>query len=100
MAGKRMSKSELITALAEKTGMNKKEVTATLEALHAMAAAQLRQHGEFVIPSLVKLTVANKPATPAREGINPFTKLPTTFKARPARKVVKASAVKALKDAL
>ena len=100
MAGKRMSKSEIITALAEKTGMSKKEVTTALEALNAMAAHQLGMHGEFVVPGLVKLSVAHKPATPERQGINPFTKLPTTFKAKPARKVVKASPVKALKDAV
>ena len=41
-----------------------------------------------------------KPATKAREGINPFTKEPTIFKAKPARKVIKARPVKAAKDAL
>ena len=43
---------------------------------------------------------AKKPATKAREGINPFTKEPTIFKAKPARKVIKARPVKAAKDAL
>jgi hypothetical protein len=44
--------------------------------------------------------VIKKPATKAREGINPFTKEPTTFKAKPARKIIKARPVKAAKDAL
>jgi hypothetical protein len=53
-----------------------------------------------VIPGLVKLLVVKKPATKARKGINPFTKEPTVFKAKPARKVIKARPVKAAKDAI
>ena len=33
-------------------------------------------------------------------GINPFTKEPTVFKAKPARKVIKGRPVKAVKDAV
>jgi Bacterial DNA-binding protein len=44
--------------------------------------------------------VVKKPATKARKGINPFTEEPTTFKARPARKIVRARPVKAAKDAV
>ncbi len=100
MAGKRMSKAEFINTFAEKTGMNRKQATATLNTLNAMAAEQLARGGEVVIPGLVKLNVAEKPATQERQGINPFTKQPMTFKAKPARRVVKAHPVKALKDAL
>jgi len=42
--------------------------------------------------------VIKKPAVKARKGINPFTKEPTVFKAKPARKVVKAQVLKAVKD--
>jgi nucleoid DNA-binding protein len=95
-----MSKSQFINTFAEKTGMNKKQATATLNTLNAMAVEQLGSSGELVIPGLVKLNVSEKPATQAREGINPFTKQPMTFKAKPARRIVKARPVKALKDAL
>jgi hypothetical protein len=44
--------------------------------------------------------VIKKPAPKERKGINPFTKEPTVFKAKPARKVLKARPVKAAKDAL
>jgi hypothetical protein len=44
--------------------------------------------------------VIKKPATKARKGINPFTKEPTVFKAKPARKIVKARPIKAVKDAI
>jgi DNA-binding protein HU-beta len=41
-----------------------------------------------------------KPAPPAREGINPFTKEKQKFAAKPASKSVRARAVKAIKDAV
>ena len=100
MAGKRMSKSQFINTFAEKTGMNKKQATVTLNTLNAIAVEQLGTNGELVIPGLVKLNVATKPATQEHEGINPFTKQPMTFKAKPARKVIRAHPVKALKDAI
>jgi nucleoid DNA-binding protein len=53
-----------------------------------------------VIPGLLKLTSVKKAAVPAREGINPFTKEKTMFKARPARTVIKPRPLKALKDAV
>jgi nucleoid DNA-binding protein len=65
-----------------------------------MVVEQLGKSGELVIPGLVRLNVAVKPATPEREGINPFTKQPMIYKAKPARKIVKAYPVKALKDAI
>ena len=53
--------------------------------------------GIFTLPGLLKIKVVRKPATPARTGINPFTKQETTFKAKPARNVVKLQALKSLK---
>ena len=46
----------------------------------------------------MKIKLVHKPAVPEREGINPFTKEPTIFKAKPARNVVKISPLKTLKD--
>ena len=43
------------------------------------------------------MVVVTKPATPERQGINPFTKEPTVFKAKPARTVVKVRPLKKLK---
>ena len=39
------------------------------------------------MPGTAIFQVTEKPAAPAREGLNPFTKEPMTFKARPASKV-------------
>ncbi len=102
MPGKRMSKSQFVATLAEKSGITKKQAAAALKSMSEMVVHQLGKHGpgEVLIPGLLKLNVVIKPATPERQGINPFTKEPTTFKAKPARKVVKARPLKSLKDAI
>ncbi len=102
MPGKRMSKSQFVATLAEKSGITKKQAAAALKSMNELVVHQLSKHGpgEVLIPGLLKLNVVIKPATPEHEGINPFTKERTIFKAKPARKVVKARPVKALKDAI
>jgi len=61
---------------------------------------ELKKSGVFLVPGFAKFVVIKKPATKARKGINPFTKELTVFKARPARKIVRARPVKAAKDAV
>jgi DNA-binding protein HU-beta len=100
MAGSRMSKTEFVEAIATQSGLDKKQVNAVLTALTDVAYKELKAENEVVIPGLVKLTSVTKPAVPEREGINPFTKEKTTFKAKPARKVIKPRPLKALKDAV
>jgi len=102
MSSNRMSKSQFVTALAEKSGLSKKQATAALDTINAMVAQQLGQKGpgEVIIPGLLKLSIVVKPATPQHEGINPFTKQPMTFQAKPARKVIRVRPLKALKDAV
>jgi nucleoid DNA-binding protein len=97
-----MSKSQFVTALAEKSGLNKKQAAAALDTLNVMVAEQLgkRGPGEVLIPGLLRLIVVNKPATSQHAGVNPFTKEPMTYKAKPARKVIKARPLKALLDAV
>lgn len=97
---KRMSKTEFIDAVASESGLDKKQVNAVLEGLNGVIYKELKAENEVVIPGLVKLTAVRKPAVPARKGINPFTKEETTFKARPARTVIKPRPLKALKDAV
>jgi nucleoid DNA-binding protein len=100
MAGNRMSKTEFVEALATQSGLDKKQVNAVLNALTDVVYKELKAQNEVVIPGLVKLTSVTKPATPEREGINPFTKEKTIFKAKPERKVIKPRPLKALKDAV
>ena len=100
MAANRMSKSEFLSSLADKTGLTKKQAAGAMDAVMGIVTEQLKANGEVTIPGVIKLIVSDKPATPERPGINPFTKEPTIIKAKPARKVVKARPVKALKDAV
>jgi nucleoid DNA-binding protein len=102
MASKRMSKTQFVAAVAEKSGLTKKQTNAALEAINMVVTRELGKKGpgEVVFPGLLKLSVVSKPATRQHEGINPFTKEPMTYKARPARKVVKARALKTLTDAV
>jgi len=95
-----MSKTELIEAIASQSGLEKKQVSAVLDALSDVVYRELKAQHEVVIPGLIKLTSVTKPAVPEREGINPFTKQPAIFKAKPARTVIKPRPVKALKDAV
>ena len=99
---KLMSKSELIQKLADEHSekLTRKDVKGVLESLAQVGYQELKKTGTFLVPGFAKFVVIKKPATKARKGINPFTKEPTIFKAKPARKVIKARPVKAAKDAL
>jgi DNA-binding protein HU-beta len=100
MAGKRLTKAQVIAEVATATDIDKKSVTRVFDALQDIIRKQLtgRGPGEFVVPGLVKLRVVKKPATKERQGINPFTKEPITIPAKPASKKVRATALKSLKD--
>ena len=97
---KHMSKTEFIEAIASESGLEKKQVNAVLDSLNGVIYKELKNQNEVVIPGLVKLTAVMKPAVPEHEGINPFTKEKTMFKAKPARTVIKPRPLKALKDAV
>ncbi len=96
---KAMSKSEVTAALSESTGLTKAQVTSLFDSLATLVGKNLQTGGPgiFTVPGLLKIKVVRKAATPARSGINPFTKQETTFKAKPARNVVKLQALKSLK---
>jgi nucleoid DNA-binding protein len=99
---KKLTKGALIQALLDGMGedWSRKSIKDFLDALTQLGHNELKKKGEFVLPGFAKFVVVKKPARPARQGINPFTKEPTTFAAKPAKKVVKARAVKALKDSI
>ena len=97
---KPMSKTAILTALAESTDLTKQQVSGVLDALAALIKTNLAEDGPgvFSLPGLAKIKVVRKPPTPERKGINPFTKEETVFKAQPARNVVKITPLKGLKD--
>jgi DNA-binding protein HU-beta len=98
----KLTKSQIIAALAEGSGIDKKAVSGLLDSLAGLIKKELGKEGpgEFTIPNLVKLKAKSTPATEDRAGVNPFTKQPTTIKGKPASLKVRATPVKALKDLL
>ena len=99
-AVKSRTKSELFTNIAESTDLTRKPVAAVFDEMAGLIKRDLgkRGPGAFTVPGLMKVRVVRKPATKARMGINPFTKEEMMFKAKPARNVVKVTALKNLKD--
>jgi nucleoid DNA-binding protein len=102
MAKKRMTKTEFVAALSKKSGLTKKQAASALDTINVIIAEQLgkRGPGEVLIPDLLKLYVVAKPATHQHNGVNPFTKQPMVYKAKPASKVIKVRPLKALKDSV
>lgn len=100
MAGKALTKSEILVSIAEKTGLARKQVSGVFDAVCELIGKNVSKKGPgvFVMPGMLKIMVIEKPATKARKGINPFTKEEVMFKAKPARRVIKIRPLKALKD--
>lgn len=99
---KSISKSEILKSLADSTGLSKKDVAAVIDGLHELVAKSISKKGSGLInlPGLVKLKVIQKKAVPAKKGVpNPFKPGELMDRAaKPARRVVKAYPLKALKD--
>ncbi len=99
----KQTKSQILSTIADNTGLSKKEVTSVLDEVAGLAHAHLKNggSGEFSVPSLgIKLRRVIKAAREARKGTNPFTGEEIMIKAKPATTSVKATALKALKDAV
>lgn len=98
-SSKPRGQGEVFRTIAEQVGIQRSHVATVFQTMAALIKADLSKAGSgvFKVPGLMRITVKRKPATPARQGINPFTKEPTTFKAKPARNVVRVRPLAALK---
>lgn len=95
------TKSEIYAKIVDDTGLARKDVAAVFESLNGQIKENLggrNATGIFTVPGLLKMRVVNKPPREARMGTNPFTGEEMMFKAKPATRVVKVSALKGLKD--
>jgi nucleoid DNA-binding protein len=99
-AAKARTKSQIIGHIADQTGLTRKEVSSVFEEMSGLIKKDLgrRGPGVFNMMGMMKIRRVHKPAVKARKGINPFTGEEMMFKPKPARNVVKVSALKALKD--
>jgi nucleoid DNA-binding protein len=95
----KLSKSQVLQALAEDSGMSKSEVKKVWGSLERLIEASIcdQGYGQFTLPGLMKVTTVRRPAIKARRGINPFTKEETWFKAKPACTGVRIRALKKMK---
>merc|ERR1712232_905324 len=98
MKSSTMTASAAYSSMGETTGLKSKEVKAVVEGLIEVAAGELKKNGSFKLAGSLNLKLKKKPATPARKGVNPFTKEPRVFKAKPASKTVRALPMKKLKE--
>ena len=89
-----MSKSKIVTHLAEKVGLTKKQVALFFDELFKLAVKEAKGPGKFVIPGIGRAVKAHRKA---RMGRNPATGEAIKIK---AKSVVRLRAAKAFKDAI
>jgi DNA-binding protein HU-beta len=90
---KMMTKSAVVSALADKTGLTKKQVSEFMDELHTLAVKEAKKNG-FIVPGFGKLVLANRKA---RMGRNPQTGEPIKIA---AKRVVRIRPRKDFKDAI
>lgn len=98
-APKNLTKTQLMGALADKTGLTKVAVEGVFSALEDLIRSELRRTGEIsALPGLLKIKKAVKPARAAREGRNPATGETIMIAAQPASMKIKVTTLKTLKE--
>ena len=99
-SAKARTKGGFFQTIADHVGIHRRDVAGVFHVMGSMIKSDLSKSGSgiFTVPGLLRVTVKRKPATKARQGINPFTKEPITIKAKPARNVVRVRPLRALKD--
>lgn len=91
---KKLTKTQLLTTLGEKTQTTKKAAALFLDTLTALAYAEAKKNGEFTLPGIGKLV---KQKRKARTGTNPKTGEKIKIA---AKTVVKFRVAKAAKDSI
>ncbi len=94
-----MTKTRLLDALSESTGLQRKDVASVLDQLGAVIERHVKRRavGTFTLPGLLKIKVVRKPATKARKMISPFNGQEITVAAKPASRAVKVQPLRGLK---
>merc|ERR1711907_684451 len=97
-AGVALGKGAIADALATACEMKKMECSKIVDALADVGASQVKSVGKFVLPGLIMIKTRKKPATKAGKRLM-FGK-EVTVAAKPAKTVVKAFPVAALKKSI
>ncbi|MDI9612369.1 MAG: HU family DNA-binding protein [Acidobacteriota bacterium] len=94
MAGKVMTKAQLVSLIADKADITKAAANQILEIIATTAVTETKKNGQFTIPGIGKLVKSRRKA---RMGRNPQTGAAIKI---PAKTVVKFRVAKACKDAV
>merc|ERR1712228_171095 len=97
-SGGALTATAVYQSAAETTGLKSKQVKLAVEGVMGVGASELKKNGSFKLGGMINMKLKKRPATPARKGVNPFTKEPCVFKAKPASKTVRALPMKKLKE--
>ena len=98
MAGKVMTKTQVLSSLAESTGLSKGQVSDLIEKLATLIGSELNEGNAFNVPGLMKVTTRIKAAVPAGPRTNTFTGETKMGEAKPAQTIDKVRPLKGLKD--
>ena len=93
-----MTKGNLTATLAGQCELKRTVASKMLNTLASVASQEVKKMGVFTVPGLARLKIRTKPATKAGKK-EVFGKL-VMVKAKPARKIVKAYPVAALKKSI
>ena len=97
-AGKALTKGALVQAIADATELKRTDVSKALDTLASVATTQVKKVGKFTLPGLCMIKTRLRPATKAGKR-EMFGKV-VVVKARPAKTVVKAFCLSAIKKAV
>merc|ERR1711959_487794 len=95
VAGKAMTKGALTKALATEHGLKQKACSEVINSMVAIATKEVKATGVFTLPGVCRIKTRLKPATKA--GVRMLFGKETKVKAKPAKTIVKAFPVAALK---
>jgi nucleoid DNA-binding protein len=100
VAPKALTKTQIISNIAEKTEMSKKDVASVFDSLFEEIQGQLKKggSGQFTIPGLCKISLKDVPAKPKRKGRNLSDGSEIFLAPKPASKKLSIRPLKALKD--
>merc|ERR1712227_793623 len=97
-AGKSISKTEIAKTIAGEFELKSSVASKIIDSLAATAAKEVKKNGKFTFPGFCMVKTRTKPAT--KTGQREIFGKMVTVKAKPARTIVKAFPVSALKKSV
>ena len=93
-----MTTRAIYKTVAAQLGLKPKDIRAAFEGIATLATEQMKKSGRFNLSGMLMMKLKVRPGTETRKGVNPFTKEPCIFKAKPSKKSVKVIPLTKLKE--